>query len=70
MTTEKFEKDLALARRELAAATAEVMAFVRAGRAFGEHWKAAVERERKAHKQLQWVINSPLVPSVGGKPEP
>lgn len=70
MTTEKFKADLALARTELAATTADAMAFVRAGRAFGGQWKAAVERERKAHKRMQWVLNSPLVPSVGWKQEP
>jgi Skp family chaperone for outer membrane proteins len=70
MTTEKFKADLALARTELAAATADAMAFVRAGRAFGEHWKAAVEREREAHKRMQRVLNSPLVSSVGEKQEP
>jgi len=50
MTIEKFEEDLALARMELAAATADVMAFVRAGRAFGDQWETAVDREREAHK--------------------
>jgi hypothetical protein len=70
MTIEKFEEDLALARAELAAATAEVMAFVRAGRAFGEKWEAAIEREREAHKRMQRVLNSPVASFVGGKQEP
>jgi hypothetical protein len=69
MTIEKFEEDLALARAELAAATADVMAFVRAGRSFGEQWEAAVERERKAHKRMQRVLDRPLV-LWSGKQEP
>ncbi len=70
MTIEKFEEDLALARTELAAATADVMAFVRAGKAFGDQWEAAVEREREAHKRMQRVLNSPLASSLSGKQEP
>ncbi|RON14806.1 hypothetical protein BK662_14960 [Pseudomonas frederiksbergensis] len=70
MTIEKFEEDLALARTELAAATADVMAFVRVGRAFGEQWEAAVEREREGHKRMQRVLNSPRGSSVDGKQEP
>ena len=54
MTTEKFKADLALARTELAAATADVMAFVKAGKAFGERWDTSIEREREAHKRMQW----------------
>lgn len=69
MTIEKFEEDLALARTELAAATAYVMAFVRAGRSFGDQWEAAVEREREAHKRMQQVLNSPLASSVDWKQE-
>jgi hypothetical protein len=40
--------------------TADFMAFVRAGRAFGDQWEVAVERERQAHKRMQRVLNSPL----------
>lgn len=67
MTVEKFQEDLAGARAELVAATEGVMALVRAGKAFGECWDAAVERESQAHKKIQWVLNSPLASSLEGK---
>jgi len=67
MTIEKFKAELALARTELDAATADVMALVRAGRAFGERWDAAIEREREreARKRMHWALHSPLASSVG-----
>jgi hypothetical protein len=43
MTSEKFEEDLAHAQTELTAATEDVMSFVRAGKAFGDEWRAAVK---------------------------
>lgn len=65
MTIEKFKAELALARTELDAATADVMALVRAGRAFGERWDAAIEREREARNRMHWALHSPLASSVG-----
>jgi hypothetical protein len=70
MTVEKFQEDVAKARAKLVAATEDVMALVRAGKAFGERWDAAIERERQAHKRMQGVLNSPLISSGGGKQEP
>ncbi|MNG32033.1 hypothetical protein D3C84_1179490 [compost metagenome] len=46
MTIEKFKVDLGSARTELVAATADVMACVRAGKASGKQREVAVERAR------------------------
>lgn len=61
MSTEKFIEDLHQARQELDAATAEVMALVKPNKAFGEQWHAAIERERRAHHTLRWLMESPVV---------
>ena len=70
MTIEKFKEDVARAHAELVATTEDVMALVKAGKAFGEQWELAIEREREAHKKMQWVLNSPLAPSVNARQEP
>jgi hypothetical protein len=67
MTSEKFEEDLAHARTELTAATEDVMSFVRAGKAFGDEWRAAVKREREAHRRILWIPESAMASSLKDK---
>jgi hypothetical protein len=66
MTTEKFHEDLQQARQELSVAMAVVMELVKTGKAFGAEWDKALEREKKALQKMHRVLNSPLVPRVGG----
>jgi hypothetical protein len=61
MSTQKFIEDLHQARQELDAATAEVMALAKTQKAFGVQWHAALERERRAHHTLRWLMESPVV---------
>lgn len=65
MTTEKFAEDLQRAHLELKAAIAEVMRMVNERKAFGAHWQAALERERKAHQTMKWLLDSPLARLIG-----
>jgi len=60
MTTEKFNDDLQRTRLELNAAISQVMDLVNAGAAFGNTWHAAIERERKAHQAMRWLLDSPF----------
>lgn len=60
MTTEKFNDDLQRTRLELNVAISQVMDLVRAGAAFGDTWHTAIERERKAHQTMRWLLDSPL----------
>jgi hypothetical protein len=60
MSTQKFIEDLHQARQELDAATAEVMALVNTHKAFGEQWHAAIERERRTHHTLRWLMDNPV----------
>jgi len=53
MNTEKFKDDLQQACSELKAATTQVMDLVRAGKAFGDAWHAAIDWERKASSQVK-----------------
>lgn len=66
MTTERFNLDLEQARNELMAATAQVMELVRAKKTSGNAWKSAIERERKAHETIAWLLDSPLASRTGG----
>jgi hypothetical protein len=70
MTVTEFQADLARANVELVTAIEDVMALVRARKAFGERWKAAVERESKAHKNMHCILNSYLKSTVTDERRP
>lgn len=61
MSADKFLEDLRNARRELDAATTEVMVLVRDNKAFGKQWHDAIARERHAHQTLRWLMDSPVI---------
>jgi hypothetical protein len=62
-----FKLEVLEVNLELAAASREVMQLVRSGKAFGQPWKLACERENKAYKNWRKVIGRPYAPSVAIK---
>ncbi|SED15219.1 hypothetical protein SAMN04490185_2874 [Pseudomonas frederiksbergensis] len=64
MTVEKFNEDLLKARMELKTAMTDVMDLVNSKKTFGGEWKAAVERERKAHETMRCLLDSPLASRI------